>query len=353
MLRKLSLYQYKNYSKQDFEFDKRICCFYGANGVGKTNVLDAIYYLCFTKSYFSSFDHQVIQQGSQGMFTKGTFEETQIDCILRENGKKEISKNGILYEKKSEHIGQFPAVIISPDDTILINGHSDVRRRFLDILLSQQNAAYLQHLIKYNKYLAQRNALLKSAKKNTIDGDLHQHYKNKLSEHASFIYAERRKIIDSLRPKTQLFYANIAQHEEPINLTYRSQLADTNMLSLLEASEEKDFYTQRTNVGIHKDDINFVINAFPFKQHGSQGQKKSFLFAVKLAEYTILKETLGKNPILLLDDIFEKLDENRSQFLINCILDLEAQLFVTDTHKERLEKAFANNEQFVQFIKIG
>lgn len=353
MLKKLSLYHYKNYSKRDFEFDENICCFYGPNGAGKTNALDAIYYLCFTKSYFSSFDHQVVQQGTEGMYTKGSFDNIKIDCIVRENGKKEISNNGNLYEKNAEHIGKFPAVIIAPDDTVLINGHSDVRRRFLDILLSQQSQEYLQHLIKYNKYLAQRNALLKTSKNKPIDSTLHDHYKNELSIHATAIHTARKEIITALIPLTQEFYNRISQSDEKIDITYRSQLSVANMLSLLKESAEKDFFTQRTNVGTHKDDIILSINNFPMKQHASQGQKKSFLFSIKLAEYSLLKNTLNKKPILLLDDIFEKLDAQRSQFLVNLILELDTQVFITDTHESRLRNAFEHQEDNIQFEKIG
>lgn len=352
MLRKLSLYHYKNYSKIDFEFDKNICCIYGANGIGKTNILDAIYYLCFTKSYFSSFDHQVIQQGSTGMYTKGSFTEAQIDCIIRENGKKEISKNGILYGKNAEHIGQFPAVMISPDDTILINGHSDVRRRFIDILLSQLKPAYLQHLIQYNKYLAQRNALLKSSKNKVIDATVHDHYKQELHSHGTYIHAERKKIIEFLLPLTQKLYQAIANTDKQIHITYRSQLSENNMLNLLKDAAEKDFYTQRTNVGIHKDDFVFSISDFPLKQHASQGQKKSFLFALKLAEFELLKQELKTKPILLLDDIFEKLDAQRSQFLIDLLWQTDTQVFITDTHEERLLKAFEKNIDQIQLLGI-
>ncbi len=286
------------------------------------------------------------------MFVKGTFEDAQIDCILRENGKKEISHNGILYERKAEHIGKFPAVMISPDDTILINGHSDVRRRFLDILLSQRSPTYLQELIEYNKYLAQRNALLKSSKHKTIDVALHTYYKNKLIEHATSIYETRKEVVELLLPLVQNFYTRIAGSTEQIGLRYRSHLLDDNMSHLLKMSEDKDFITQRTNVGVHKDDLIFFINSAPMKQHASQGQKKSFLFAIKLAEYALLKKIIKKHPILLLDDVFEKLDGQRSQLLIDLILELETQIFITDTHKHRLEHAFKHNKSNVQFEKI-
>ncbi len=353
MLQKISLYHFKNYADTEFVFDKKICCFHGANGVGKTNLLDAIYYLCFTKSYFSSFDHQVIQQGTVGMYAKGTFDNRQVDCIIRENNKKEISYEGNLYEKNSAHIGKFPAVIISPDDTILINGHSDVRRRFMDILLSQKSSAYLQHLIQYNKYLAQRNALLKSAKRIGIDEKVHEHYKLKLNEHGAFIYNMRQDLIEELLPLAQDFYRRISQSEEQIHITYRSQLAEGTLYNLLEQYAEKDYYTQRSNVGIHKDGLVFSIDDFPMKQHASQGQKKSFLFAIKLAEYTLLQHALNKKPLLMLDDIFEKLDAKRSQFLVDLITQLDTQVFVTDTHEERLRASFDKQIENIQFIKIG
>ena len=339
--------------QRDFNFDKNICCFFGANGVGKTNVLDAIYYLCFTKSYFSSFDYQVIKQGMQGMYVKGVFGDSKVDCIIRENGKKEISLNEELYEKNAHHIGKFPAVIISPDDTILINGHSDVRRRFMDILLSQQNAEYLQSLIKYNKYLAQRNALLKSAKNKAIDSNLHDHYKKKLSEYGHYIFAERSKLLGELLQPVQDFYKKISKSNEKVSITYRSQLSEKDLLELFVANDEKDFFTQRTNAGIHKDDMVFTLSSFPMKNHASQGQKKSFLFALKLAEYSLLKKVLNKKPLLLLDDIFEKLDEKRAQHLVNLILKLDTQVFITDTHEERLRTAFENSIERVLFEKIG
>lgn len=353
MLQKLSLYQFKNYSKREFDFSKSICCFYGPNGSGKTNILDAIFYLCFTKSYFSSYDHQTVQHNKKGMFVKGQFADDTVDCIIRENGKKEIKHNQVLYEKNSLHIGKFPAVIISPDDTIIINGHSDVRRRFIDILLSQLDPTYLANLITYNKYLAQRNALLKQSKTKSIDAELHNHYKSKLSEFGNSIFGERKKMITKIKPIVQDFYNQIAQSEEAINIDYKSQLQENNLEALLKQSAEKDFITQRTNVGIHKDDLVISLDNLPMKQHASQGQKKSVLFAIKLAEFTILQEVLKKKPILLLDDIFEKLDESRAQYLVDLIGKLDAQIFITDTHESRLKEAFKNQLDNIQFEEIA
>jgi DNA replication and repair protein RecF len=351
LLTSLSLYQFKNYSKQSFEFKQPICCFHGPNGIGKTNLLDAIYYLCFTKSYFSSYDHQVVQIEKKGMYTKGLINQEKIDCIIRENGKKEISLNGKIYSKNAEHIGKFPAVIISPDDIGLLNGYSDSRRRFIDRLLCQLDSDYLNSLIEYGHYLAQRNALLKSSKNQTIDATLHDHYKEQLCSHARIIYNRREKIITTLLPKAQEYYGLISKHQELIYLKYKSQLTGNKLEDLFKESLEKDFITQRTNVGIHKDDIVFEINKQAIKTNASQGQKKSFLFALKFAAFSILREELSNSPILLLDDIFEKLDATRSQQLVNLITQLDTQVFITDTHEQRLKEAFKNVKN-VQFEKI-
>ncbi len=348
MLSKLFLYHFKNYTEASFDFSQPICCFYGPNGAGKTNILDAIYYLSFTKSYFSSFDHQVIQKDQKGMYTKGIFDKTQIDCIIRENGKKEVSANGKQYERYANHIGKYPAVIIAPDDIDLINGYSDTRRRFIDILLCQLKPTYLSHLVDYNKYLAQRNALLKSSKSKAIDSVVHNHYKTELCRLGTLIYQERKEIIEELTPLAQKFYSQIANNKEKISISYKSQLSEGAMHDLLDQVQEKDFATMRTNVGIHKDDLQFEINSYQAKNHSSQGQKKSFLFAIKFAEFALLKKDLGNSPILLLDDIFEKLDVERSQHLVNLITELDTQVFITDTHKGRLTNAFEghNNVQF-------
>ncbi len=351
MLSSLSLYHFKNYTERQFSFTEKIACFHGKNGTGKTNILDAIYYLCFTKSYFSSYDSQVIQQGKEGMFVKGLIQQNAINCIIRENGNKEISLNSSRYEKNSEHIGRFPAVMISPDDIILINGHSDTRRRFVDILLCQLDANYLHRLVQYNKYLAQRNALLKSAKRKAIDATIHNHYKEQLAIHASYIFNARKKIIEELIPICENFYQNISSNKEKISISYKSQLSEQDMNELLTESEEKDFVTQRTNVGIHKDDLLFTIHDSLFKQSASQGQKKSFLFAIKLAEFSLLEDKLNLSPILLLDDLFEKLDSERSQLLVDLIVSIDAQTFITDTDEERLRKAFMNKKS-VQFESI-
>jgi len=351
VLSSLSLYHYKNYTERNFLFTKKIACFHGKNGTGKTNILDAIYYLCFTKSYFSSYDSHVIQQDAVGMFVKGLINKDAINCIIRENGTKEISLNGSIYEKKSEHIGRFPAVMISPDDIVLINGHSDTRRRFIDILLCQLDSHYLQHLVQYNKYLAQRNALLKSAKRKVVDATIHNHFKEQLATHANYIFSARVQIVEELKPICEKFYQKISSKKEDISITYKSQLSDKGMDALLAESLEKDFATQRTNVGIHKDDLLFTLQDSLFKQSASQGQKKCFLFAIKLAEFSLLESKLNLSPILLLDDLFEKLDKERSQLLVDLIVSFNAQTFITDTDENRLKKAFEDKKS-VQFESI-
>jgi len=318
-------------------------CFWGQNGIGKTNILDAVYYLCFTKSYFSSYDSQVIKDGCKEMFIEGTIKGDKIRCLIRENGKKEILLNKVAYDKYSEHIGAYPAVMISPDDTILISGHSDVRRKFLDIILSQLDADYLQHLIIYNKQLAQRNALLKEYKGKNLDSNLLGTYNEILALHGTYIFNKRKGIIEELTVLVQQFYSQLSAEKENVFIAYKSSLKERSLLAIFKENEQKDFYMQRTTDGVHRDDLIFNIANFPLKQYASQGQRKSFLFALKLAEFHLLKKHLHKNPLLLIDDLFEKLDESRAQILIQIITKLDTQVLITDTDKERLSNAFAQS----------
>ncbi len=341
MLTSLVLYQYKNHANSTFDLSRQVHCFWGQNGVGKTNILDAIYYLCFTKSYFSSYDNQVIQDGKKEMFIQGTINEDKIKCLIRESGKKEILLNKIPYEKYSEHIGAYPAVMISPDDTILISGHSDVRRKFLDIILSQLDADYLQHLITYNKQLAQRNALLKEYKGKNLNSSLLNTYNEILSVHGTYIYQKRNSIIEELVQLVQQFYSEISEEKETVSIHYKSSVTERKLIDIFKENEQKDFYMQRTTDGIHRDDLVFSIATFPLKQYASQGQRKSFLFATKLAEFHLLKKYLNKKPMLLIDDLFEKLDAKRSQILVRIIANLNTQVFITDTDQARLKQAFA------------
>ena len=355
-IKEISITQFKNYSRADFRFSERIVGICGNNGVGKTNLLDSLYYLCFTKSYFARSDQQSVLRGAAGFRLEGRLEnagvETEVVCILRETGKKEFLTDGVAYEKLSRHIGRFPCVIIAPDDIQMITGGSEDRRRFLDALLSQLDAAYLQNLIDYNKILQQRNGFLKSLDGRLPDRRLLEVYDEQLVRAGVAIFERRRDFLRELLPLAGRLYVEIAGAEEPVALSYESQLLQGNFAELLRRGLDKDIALARTGVGIHRDDIGLLFGELPFKTMASQGQRKSLLFALKLAEYETLRGANGFAPLLLLDDVFEKLDEGRMHNLLDrvCVQD-GGQIFITDTHEERIRGQLAGLG--VQYQIIG
>jgi DNA replication and repair protein RecF len=356
-LKNLSLLHFKNYKEKQLHFSKRIVCIYGQNGSGKTSILDAIHFLCFTKSYFLYLDSMCITEGEQGMRIQG---DIQIDkpnrliCVVRENGKKEFYLNDEPYRKFSKHIGQFPCVFIAPDDTSIITEGSEIRRKFLDTMISQTNAWYLEQLIQYTKCLQQRNALLKQwMNSNEKDYSLLSIYSKKLDELGLSIYTARKEYCAEFTERVKAIYAFLSNEVEEIGLSYHSQLDSDTLINLLDMNVDKDILTQRTNYGIHKDDLLFYLKKNPLKQVASQGQRKSFLFSLKLAQFELVKKMSGANPFLLLDDIFEKLDESRSAKLIEYLLKETCQIFITDTHEIRLRKAFELQLSDVEFLGLN
>jgi DNA replication and repair protein RecF len=345
-IKEISITQFKNYSRADFRFSERIVGICGNNGVGKTNLLDSLYYLCFTKSYFARSDQQSVLRGAAGFRLEGHMEnagvETEVVCILRETGKKEFLTDGVAYERLSRHIGRFPCVIIAPDDIQMITGLSEERRRFLDALLSQLDAGYLQNLIDYNKILQQRNGFLKSLDGRLTDRRLLEVYDEQLVRAGMAIFERRRDFLRELLPLAGRLYIEIAGAEEPVALSYDSQLLQGGFAELLRRGLDKDIALARTGVGIHRDDIGLLFADLPFKTMASQGQRKSLLFALKLAEYETLRAANGFAPLLLLDDVFEKLDEGRMHNLLDrvCVQD-GGQIFITDTHEERIRGQLA------------
>ena len=342
-LKSISLTQFKNYSNRSFQFNERIVGIYGNNGVGKTNLLDAIHYLCFTKSYFTR-DTLNIQNGQQGFRVDGGMElrdkKEKAVCILRETGKKEFLVNDAGYEKFSEHIGRYPCVIIAPDDIQIITDGSEERRRFLDALLSQIDKDYLQHLINYNKILLQRNSLLKSfyetGNKNLSLLDV---LDEQLLKPGNYIFEKRKQFLISFLPTVKKLYSEIAKLEEETELHYQSELNQCSFTELLHLNRQRETVAQRTTGGIHRDDLVFNLTGQLFKNIASQGQRKSLLFALKLAEMDVLKENKGFAPLLLLDDVFEKLDEYRiANLLYRVCVENKGQVFITDTNKERLSQ---------------
>ena len=341
-IQSISLIQFRNYVQQQFTFTQKVVGICGLNGTGKTNLLDAIYYLGFTKSYFNRTDTKNVHHGLSGMRLQGNFllgnQAYNLLSILRENNKKEFSVNDELYKKFSEHIGRFCCVMIAPDDVELIIGGSEERRKFIDTILSQIDKAYLRHLIDYNKILQQRNSFLKqAAEQGKIDEALLQIINQQLSQKGEWLYQQRTIFLQVFLLLTINFYKRIAGKEDAVAIGYESGLQQADMLQLLHTARQKDMALQRTTVGIHKDDLVIKMGDSSFKNEASQGQRKSLLFALKLAEWQTLKNKKGFTPILLLDDVFEKLDEQRMHNLLQwvCAED-EGQVFITDTHANRL-----------------
>lgn len=356
-LNNISLYHFKNYEQRSFQFDKKIIGITGLNGSGKTSILDAIYFLCFTKSYFLHSDAMAVKKNTEGMRIVGHVSgntDTELVYILRENGKKEFLCKGEIYTQYSKHIGKFPCVFIAPDDTELISEGSELRRKYLDVLISQTHPNYMSFLIIYNKVLSQRNALLKKwLEISDAEKSLIEIYNEQLHDVGTKIFSIRKEVAVIIKQKINAIYQFISNEREEIDIVYSSRLHEHSLLDLLKQNSHKDIVTQRTNYGIHKDDLLFTMNAMPFKQVASQGQRKSFLFGMKLAEFEWLKENKSVAPFLLLDDVFEKLDEERSAKLIEYICKQDAQLFITDTHSERMQLAFKQYQDEFQLIELG
>lgn len=356
-LTSLSLYHFKNYVEWSYAFDAEVIGLVGRNGCGKTSILDAIYFLCFTKSYLLHLDANSITNGLQGMRIHGLFkgeDELSIECIIRETGRKEILNQGIPYKRFAEHIGLIPCIFIAPDDVELITDGSEVRRKFMDILCSMLSPDYLSHLSQYTKLLTQRNALLRQWNElPTASHSLIHIYNEQMGIHAEEVYRFRKKITSSLTSYCMDIYSFLSNREDVINMTYTSSLEKEGLKEQLEIHLQKDILTQRTNYGIHKDDWIFELNGMPMKQAASQGQRKSFLFGIKLAQYHLIKEMTQKDALILLDDIFEKLDAQRAQRLVEYLMTLPSQKWITDTHKNRVREALENYKNLMTLVELG
>lgn len=357
-LKNLSLVNYKNFAAQNFDFEPKINCFVGNNGVGKTNVLDAIYHLSFGKSYFNPVATQNIRHEEEFFLIDGEFEKDgraeKIVCSLKRGMKKVIKRNGKIYEKFADHIGFLPLVIISPADRDLIIEGSDIRRKFMDGVLSQSDQKYLQNLINYNKVLMQRNALLKYFFVNhSFDKATLAVYNKQLHDYGMAIFNKRKDFLNTFIPIFKEQYAAISGAKELVNLSYESSLFEKDLLTLLEEFTDRDRALQYTSVGIHKDDLVFEIETHPIKKFGSQGQQKSFLIALKLAQFSFIKAQAKTKPILLLDDIFDKLDEQRVAQII-ALVDNEkfGQIFISDTHAERTENVIKKTHQSYKIFNL-
>lgn len=357
-LKKISLLNFKNFSEANFEFEHKINCFVGKNGIGKTNILDAIFHLSFGKSYFNTLSVQNIKHGEEFFVIDGEFEKQnrteQILCSLKKGQKKVLKRNGKLYEKFSDHLGFIPLVIISPTDADLIREGSETRRKFIDSVISQLDNTYLHDLINYQKVLQQRNALLKYFAANRVfDTETLGIYDEQLANYGTKIHEKRKAFLEEFIPIFNSYYQDISNSSENVQLVYESQLGNQDLLSLLQENLNKDKALQYTSVGIHKDDLLFEIENYSIKKFGSQGQQKSFLIALKLAQFEFVKKQSGEKPILLFDDIFDKLDETRVSKIVAMVNnDNFGQLFISDTHPERTENIVKQTHQSYKIFNI-
>lgn len=357
-LKKISIVNYKNIPSQTYNFSPTINCFVGNNGVGKTNLLDAIYHLGMGKSYFTPSALHNVRHGEEFYLIDGAFQhqerEEQIVCSLKKGQKKVMKHNGKAYERLADHIGKYPMVLISPSDRDLIVEGSETRRKFLDSVISQTDREYLELLMRYNRILLQRNTLLKQmAENNTFLVETLSVYDEQLAPLGQFIYQKRKDFMEAFLPIFSYQYAYISGGKEQVGLQYDSTLHEKSLEELLIENLARDRVTQYTTVGIHKDDLLFEIEGYPMKKYGSQGQQKSFLIALKLSQFEMLKRQLGVTPIVLLDDIFDKLDDNRVAQLIQLVTQNHfGQLFITDTHSERTEQVVKQTGLTYQLIEF-
>jgi DNA replication and repair protein RecF len=357
-LQQLSVINFKNYDEAELVFSEGVNAFTGNNGAGKTNLLDAIHYLSLCKSYFNPIDSQQIKQGAEFFIITGTFNKNDqpeaVACSVKRNQKKQFKRNKKDYQRLADHIGLLPLVMISPYDISIITEGSEERRKFIDNVISQTDNHYLDELITYNKILTNRNALLKQiADTGKYDPGLLEIINDQLTTSGNRIFERRRNFMEGFVEIFNKHYDFISENAERVELVYESQLLTNSFEELLEKSINRDRALERTTAGVHKDDLQFNIHGMPMKKFGSQGQQKSFLIALKLAQYTFLYQQKGFKPLLLLDDIFDKLDDNRVTKLMQMVSNNDfGQVFITDTGVDRVEQVFNKIGVAVKLFKV-
>ena len=354
-LRELNILNYKNIREASLRFSDKLNCFIGLNGQGKTNILDAIYYLSFTKSAYNTIDSQNITHGEDLAMLQGQYamhndnEEVSVSCGIKRGVKKQFRRGKKDYKRLIDHIGLIPLVMVSPQDSELVSEGSDERRRFMDGVISQYNRLYLEHLTQYNALLKQRNALLKQYEDtpaSAVPTDLFEVIEVQLAEHATYIYRERQQFIEQFVPYFREVYATISGDKEQPALHYVSQLQERNLIEAFARTRSRDLILGWSSQGVHKDELEMYLGDYPLKRVGSQGQQKTFLLAMKLGQALYLGQTMDNgNPILLLDDIFDKLDSERVEQIIRLTADNRfGQIFITDTDRQHLTSILRQTE---------
>lgn len=342
-LKRISILNYKNLKQAELSFSRKMNCIIGKNGMGKTNLLDAVYYLSFCKSATNPIDSQNIRHDQdffviQGFYETDTQEPEEVYCGLKRKQKKQFKRNKKEYTRLSDHIGFIPLVLVSPADSLLIAGGSEERRRFMDVVISQFDREYLEALIRYNKALMQRNTLLKSDIE--PEEELMAVWEEMMAAAGTVVYQKRKAFIDEFIPVFQSYYAYISQDREEVSLAYESHAAQGDLLQLIQESRQRDRIMGYSLKGVHKDDLVMQLGEFPIKREGSQGQNKTYLIALKLAQFEFLKRTGSQTtPLVLLDDIFDKLDASRVEQIVKLVAgDNFGQIFITDTNRDHLDK---------------
>lgn len=357
-LKELHIVNFKNIGEADLTFCTGFNCFVGNNGVGKTNVLDAIYQLSMCKSFFNMSDTQNIRHGEpffvlQGKYERTPGEVTDIYCGIKRGQKKIFRKNQKAYEKLSDHIGLLPLVMISPEDVSLIEGGSEERRRLMDGILSQSDREYLQNLIRYNRSLAQRNILLKQAAGRMPDPEMLDIWEEQMAEEGEKILQRRQEFLEEFKAAFQQYYELISEGKEEVRLDYNPSVREEGIRKALRKAREKDTVLGYTTAGIHRDDLSLKIDGYPAKKTGSQGQKKTFLIALKLAQYIWLHRISGIKPILLLDDIFDKLDAGRVKQILNLVgEEIFGQVFITDTERSHMDEMLKRQRKEYTLFRV-
>lgn len=356
-LKRISILNYKNLEQAELAFSRKMNCIIGKNGMGKTNLMDAVYYLSFCKSATNPIDSQNIRH-EQDFFVLQGFYETEggdpeeVYCGLKRRQKKQFKRNKKEYTRLSDHIGLIPLVMVSPADTLLIAGGSEERRRFMDVVISQFDREYLDALIRYNKALVQRNTLLKAELE--PDEELMNVWEEMMASTGEVVFRKRQQFIEEFIPIFQSYYSYISQNQEEVKLSYQSHAAEGDLLALLRANRQRDRVMGYSLKGIHKDDLIMQLGEFPMKREGSQGQNKTYLIALKLAQFEFLKRTgSGTTPLILLDDIFDKLDALRVEQIVKLVAgDNFGQIFITDTNRDHLDRILKKIEGDYKLFEV-
>jgi DNA replication and repair protein RecF len=357
VLKTLSILNYKNIAQAELEFSSNVNCFIGNNGEGKTNLLDAVYYLSFCKSSTNPVDSQNILHGEEFLMIQGRYEseagdEEVVYCGLKRRQKKQFKRNKKEYKRLAEHIGLIPLVLVSPSDSDLIRGGSEERRRFMDMVISQYNKEYLESLIRYNKALLQRNCLLKQEAEPEVE--LLALWEEMMASEGERIYAGRLAFVQEFIPIFERFYQQIAQEKERVSIRYVSHCQRGPLLEVIQRDRARDRAVGYSLHGIHKDDLEFFLGEYAVKKEGSQGQNKTFLIALKLAQFDFLRRT-GSNttPLLLLDDIFDKLDAERVEEIVKLVAgDCFGQIFITDTNRDHLDNILSRMQKDYKLFHV-